>query len=111
MERKTLVTTEQGKEVEIEYPEVLKVVEFTPLLDRIEEEQPELLSCLINLYEKIGVDNFADYINNLISIKKHEEEMLIITRFSWQKSIIEREFLKSIQESFAVTKVRIISQN
>ena len=30
MERKTLVTTEEGKEVEIEYPEVLKVVEFTP---------------------------------------------------------------------------------
>lgn len=111
MKRKTLVTTEEGKEIEIEYPEVLKVVEFTPLLDRVEKEQPELLAGLIGLYEKLGMENFANYINNLLSIKKHQQEMLIVTRHAWQRSIIEREFLKEIQECFSVTRVRIISHD
>lgn len=109
--RKTLVTTEDDKEIQIEYPEVLKVVEFTPLLDRVEKEQPELLEGLINLYEKIGVEYFSNYINNLISIKKHQHEMLIITKNPRHKSIIERDFLQQIQESFSVTNVRIICQS
>ena len=80
-------------------------------MDRVEKEQPDLVAELINLYEKIGAENFANYINTLLSIKKHQQEMLLITRHPWQKSIIERISKTNSKESFAVTKVRIISHN
>ena len=109
-DRNFLVTTEADKEVIMEYPEVLKMVEFTPLLDRVEKEQPELLGGLIKVFEKMKAEDFQQYINSLLSIKKHQKEMLLITRNPRHKSIIERDYLRVLQEAFEVDKIRIYCQ-
>lgn len=107
--KKILTEIAEGKEVAIDYPEAFKVVKFTSLLDRLEKEDPTLLPYILKLYDEMGKKDFANYINNLIKVKKHEDSLLIITKNNLQKSVIEGKFLDLIAKTFEVKNIRVFS--
>ena len=85
-------------------------IPFTPLLERIVVELPELLVGLDKLKLMMGEHDFEKYINSLISLRKSGDLLLLITGKTMYYSIIERTFVPMLKESFGVTKVRVISQ-
>lgn len=85
-------------------------VPFTPLEERIEAERPELLPALKNLKSAIGEADYEKYINTLASIKKVEDQLLVITRREMNRSIILSRFLPQLKESFDVRFVRVVNQ-
>lgn len=85
-------------------------IPFTPLKERIEDEAPHLSLALSALQTAIGTNDFEKYINSLSSIRKVDEQLLMITKREMYRSIIISKFLPAIKESFAVSSVRIISQ-
>ncbi|WP_378951582.1 hypothetical protein [Pelosinus sp. sgz500959] len=85
-------------------------VPFTPLMERIEKEAPELSSALVTLQVVIGKDEFEKYINSLLSVRKVNDQVLMITKKEMYRSIIMSRFLPAIKESFAVNFVRVVSQ-
>ncbi len=90
--------------------DTLKWEPFTPLVERIAKESPELLAGLHNLREQMLPAEFEKYINSLISLKKGNGMLLLITKKEMYRSIIESRFLPLIGSSFGVGRVRIISQ-
>lgn len=107
---KFIGTDEKGAEYEVEYPELLYTVPFTPMLDRVEKESPELVDGFHKIFSEVGPEIFQNYFNQLIEIKKVEHRMIITTKSYRQKSIIEKFYLPLIAEAFQVTNIRIISQ-
>ncbi len=85
-------------------------IPFTPLMERIKNEAPHLSSSLVALQVAIGKDDFEKYINSLISVRKSEDQLLMITKKEMYRSIIMSRFLPAIKESFAVNFIRIVSQ-
>jgi chromosomal replication initiation ATPase DnaA len=83
---------------------------FTPLVDRIAQEAPELAAGLQKLKEHMLPAEFEKYINSLINLKQGNGMLLLITKKEMYRSIIESKFLPVIRSSFGVDKVRIISQ-
>lgn len=83
---------------------------FTPLTQRLAVEKPELLPSLDQLKAMIGTQDFEKYIDSLISLKKSDDLLLLITGKTMYYSIIESKFIPMLKESFGVTKVRVISQ-
>ncbi len=88
----------------------LTTIPFTPLTERLAVENPELLIGLEKVKIVIGEQDFEKYINSLISLKKSDDLLLLITGKSMHYSIIESKFIPILIESFNVTKVRVISQ-
>ena len=80
------------------------------MIDRVEEEKPELLEGFHKIFTAIGPEEFQNYFNQLVDIKKVDQRMIITTKNFRHKSIIERQYLPLICESFGVTNIRIISQ-
>lgn len=107
---KFIGTDESGDEYEVEYPELLYTVPFTPMIDRIEEEKPELLDGFHKIFQEVEPEIFQNYFNQLIDIKRVEHRMIITTKSFRQKSLIEKFYLPLIAEAFQVTNIRIISQ-
>lgn len=85
-------------------------IPFTPLMERIESEMPHLSSALVALQIAIGPDDFEKYINSLVSVRKADDQLLMITKKEMYRSIIMSRFLPAIKESFAVSFIRIVSQ-
>ena len=85
-------------------------VPFTPLMERIEKETPHLSSCLVALQVAIGTHDFEKYINSLLSVRKVEDQLLMITKKEMYRSIIMSRFLPAIKESFGVSFIRIVNQ-
>lgn len=85
-------------------------VPFTPLQERIAKETPDLTEALVTLREKIGAEDFERYINSLVSIKKVEGQLLIITKREMNRSIMISRFLPALKESFKVDFIRIVNQ-
>lgn len=102
---------EGGEEMVVEYPDTLQVVPFSPLLERIEAEKPELLPGMISLYEEMEKGDFQKYINDLIDIKIYQQEMMIITKNNMQKCILEKDYITLLKKSFSVERIRIVSQH
>jgi uncharacterized protein (UPF0335 family) len=102
-------TDETGAEYEMEYPELLYTVPFTPMIDRIEEEKPELLDGFHIIFKEVGPEIFQNCFNQLIDIKKVDHRMIITTKSFRQKSFLEKFYLPLICEAFQVTNIRIIS--
>ena len=89
---------------------MLKWEPFTPLLERIPQEAPELVVGLHRLKEHMLPAEFEKYINSLINIKQGNGMLLLITKKEMYRSIIESKFLPAIRASFGVDNVRIMSQ-
>ena len=83
---------------------------LTPLTERIRVEAPALLPGLQQLQQKMTPADFAEYILPLAGLRQNNSLLLVITRKEMHRSIIERNFLTIIKESFAAANVRIISQ-
>ena len=83
---------------------------FSPLLDRLKKEKPELAIEFEALRTLIGVDDFEKYFNNLQSIKKADETVMLITDREMNRTAIERQFLGAIRDTFAVKYVRVVCQ-
>lgn len=83
---------------------------FTPLMERIPSEAPELFAGLQALQSNMLPLEFEKYINSLISVKQGNGMLLLITKKEMYRSIIESKFLPVIQASFGVEHVRVISQ-
>lgn len=83
---------------------------FTPLSQRLEKEKVDLIKGLEQLKELIGESNFNQHIETLLSIKKFESTLLVITERELQRSLLLRDFISQIQQAFQVEKVQIISQ-
>ena len=107
---KFIGTDEDGMEYEIEYPQLLYTVPFTPMIERIEAEKPELLEGFHIIFKEVGPEIFQNYFNQLIDIKKVDHRMIITAKSFRQKSIIEKFYLPLISEAFQVTNIRIIAQ-
>lgn len=88
----------------------LTTIPFTLLTERIVVENPELLIGLEKVKVAIGEQDFDKYINSLISLKKSDDLLLLITGKTMYYSIIESRFIPILKASFNVTKVRVVSQ-
>ncbi len=108
---KFIGTDQEGQEYEMEYPDLLYTVPFTPMLDRIEAEKPELLDGFHKIFKAVEMDVFQNYFNQLVDIKKVDHRMIITTKNYRHKSFLEKFYLPLLAESFEVTNIRIISQD
>lgn len=85
-------------------------VPFSPLEERLATEAPQLSDALAQLRIKMGTHDFEKYINSLTSLRKVNDQVLLITKREMYRSILMSRFLPAIQESFGVKLVRIITQ-
>lgn len=85
-------------------------IPFISLEERITKEAPYLSSALGLLREAIGPHDFEKYINSLVSLRKVDDQLLIITKREMYRSIIMSRFLPAIMASFDVKVVRVINQ-
>lgn len=90
--------------------DMLRWEPFTPLVERVAQEAPELVAGLHSLQEQMLPADFEKYINSLISVRQGNDMLLIITKKEMYRSIIESKFFPVIRSSFGVDRVRIISQ-
>jgi hypothetical protein len=58
----------------------------------------------------MGDADFENYIDSLSSLRKVDDQLLLITRREMNRSILMGRYLPLIKESFAVSYVRIVSQ-
>lgn len=101
---------ENGLEYEVEYPEALYTEKFTPMIDRLEKESPELLDGFHMIFKEVGPEIFQRYFNQLVNIKRAEHRMIITTKNLMHRSILEKFYISLIKEAFQVTNLRIIAQ-
>jgi len=87
-----------------------RMVQFTKLSERLAKEQPWLTEKLASLKEKMPPKDFEEYIENLISLKMNEGALWLITKREMSRSILERNYLPQLKESFGADSVRIITQ-
>lgn len=85
-------------------------VAFTPLDERIAQEAPQLTEQLASLRQAMGDEEYDRYINSLASLKKVDEQLLLITRREMNRSMLNSRYLPLLKEVFGVTYVRIVSQ-
>ena len=85
-------------------------IPFTPLEERISQEMPHLSESLCALRTAIGEDDFEKYINSLASLRKVDDQLLIITRKEMYRSVITSRFLPALKSAFAVNFIRIVNQ-
>lgn len=85
-------------------------VPFSPLEERIAEDAPQLSGALTELRTLMGTDDFEKYINSLISLRKVDDQLLMITKREMYRSILISRYLPVIKASFGVRAVRIVSQ-
>ncbi|HAK75184.1 MAG TPA: hypothetical protein DCP36_19530 [Sporomusaceae bacterium] len=85
-------------------------IPFTPLEERISQEMPHLSEALDALRIAIGPADFDKYINSLASLRKVDDQLLLITRKEMYRSVITSRFLPAIKTAFAVSFIRIVNQ-
>lgn len=85
-------------------------VQFSPLEERIAQEDPQLSTALFQLRSAIGEADFEKYINSLSSLRKVDDHLLMITKKEMYRSILMGRFLPAIKACFAVKFVRVVSQ-
>lgn len=110
MKRRILISSlEPGcEEFFLDCDSSLERVEFTPLEERIKAEDHVLAQGISRLKDKMTAGDFDKYINSLISLKKHEDTIFLITRNAGFKSVIEMMFMKQIKECFGVSGFRVV---
>ena len=85
-------------------------IQFSPLEERIAQEDPQLSAALSQLRAVIGEADFEKYINSLSSLRKVDDHLLMITKREMYRSILIGNFLPVIKACFAVKFVRVVSQ-
>lgn len=85
-------------------------VPFTPLSERILTEAPHMAAQVASLRALMGEADFIQYIDSLNSLRKIDDQLLLITRREMNRSILIGRFLPMLKEAFAVTHIRIVTQ-
>ena len=85
-------------------------IPFTPLTERISVEAPQLVAPLASLRQAMGDHDFEQYIDSLISLRKVDNQLLLITKREMHRSILMSRYLTKLMETFEVEYVRIVSQ-
>lgn len=85
-------------------------IPFTPLEERISQEMPHLSEALAALRTAMGPEDFEKYINSLASLRKVDDQLLLITKKEMYRSILISRFLPAIKAAFAVNFIRIVNQ-
>lgn len=83
-------------------------VPFSPLIERVAIERPDMLGGLERLKISMGEADFNKYINSLQSLKRNSSTVMLITDKPMYKTNLEAKFLKQIEEAFEVDFVRIV---
>lgn len=94
----------------MEHREARYTVPFTPLSDRIAQEEPQLLLGLKQLQSSMGRADYDKYIETLLALRVAGDQLLLITRREMYRSILMSRFLPALQECFGVRMVRIVNQ-
>ncbi|WP_019879619.1 DnaA N-terminal domain-containing protein [Succinispira mobilis] len=104
------VPDESDEQFLVDSPKDAKVftVPFSPLEQRIKNEQPDLFPALSSLKEKIGEDAFLKHFSTIQSIKRNETTVMLITSTAMQRTTIEANYLPAIQAAFNVEYVRTV---
>jgi hypothetical protein len=58
----------------------------------------------------MGDHDFEKYIDSLISLRKVDNQLLLITKREMHRSILMSRYLSALQEAFGAEYVRIVSQ-
>jgi chromosomal replication initiation ATPase DnaA len=85
-------------------------IPFTPLSERIASDTPHLAEPLAALRQAMGDADFETYIDSLSSLRKVDDQLLLITRREMNRSILMSRYLPLIKETFGVSYIRIVSQ-
>lgn len=110
MKRRLLISSlEPGcKEFFLDCNYSLERVDFTPLEERIKNEDPAMSEGISRLKDKMTESDFNKYVNSLISMKKYGDVVFLVTRNARYNSIIQMKFSKLIAESFGVSGSRVM---
>lgn len=88
----------------------LRIEGFRPLSVRIRTGQAELCANLEKLKDLIGEADFDQYIESILSLRRHDRSLWVVTDHEMHRSLLERNFIRQIQQAFDVDSVRIMSQ-
>lgn len=86
------------------------MIPFTSLTSRLKELDSPFSCGLENLRAQMKEEDFAEYIENLLSVKEMDGTLWIFTQKEIHRSILERNYLKKIQDAFQKDRVRIVVQ-
>lgn len=99
-----------GQEEKAQISTVLKQEPFTKLSQRLAQESPELVPALLQLKTAIGEKNFEQYIEELNSLRRSNDVLLLITRNAMHRSIIEGRFKSDLVNCFNTPIIYIVNQ-
>jgi len=81
---------------------------FTPLMERMKKEKPDIADCLAKIREKIGEETFDKRFNVLQNINRAGSRLLIVSGSERLRTLLIRDHLKDITDAFGVDNVRIV---
>lgn len=93
----------------LDIPEEIYMEKFTPMEERVKGTNIE--QEFQKLKQSIDIKDFEKYFNNLIKIKKHEKDMIIITHGENHRAIIIREYFDLLKKVFDVANIIIVAQS
>lgn len=85
-----------------------KMVELTPIEERIKEERPELADGMDRLQTILGEDVYRKRISSLVNITRSGETLMVVTSTFMERSLLERDCIPALKEAFGVSRVRIV---
>lgn len=86
----------------------ISIEKRTPLEVRLQETRPELIGALKTLKEKIGEESFNKFVEPLNNVTRSGGMLLLVAEDLRQKSLLERDYIPQIKETFEVQVVRIV---
>lgn len=92
----------------LDIPEEIYMEKFTSMEERL--KNTEIQEEFQKLKKEVGKENFEKYFNTLIKIKRHEKDIMIITKGENHRAIIIREYYDLLKEIFHVSNIMIIAQ-
>jgi len=88
----------------------LHMEKFSPLSERLSNNQHELLDGMKKLEQLMGKVDFGKYVETLIAIHRQAESLIVITDRELHRSLLERSFKPQIKQAFGVSHLQIVSQ-
>ncbi len=85
-----------------------KMVEFTPIEERIKAERPQLADGMTKLRDILGEDIYNKRVASLVNITRSGETLMVVAGSFMERSMLERDCIPALKEAFGVAKVRVV---
>lgn len=85
-----------------------KMVEFTPIEERIKAERPQLAGGMARLRSILGEDIYNKRVASLVNITRSGETLMVVAGSFMERSMLERDCIPAFKEAFGVAKVRVV---